>query len=79
MPNTGFNLSGGITSDHVLLNFYQATTLTLSGSLRSSVLAPFAAVIVWRLLDEETFLEQQLPGYAAYRGRTRYRLIPFVW
>ena len=43
------------------------------------VLAPFAAVIAWRLLDEEAFLLQQLPGYAAYRRKTRYRLIPFVW
>jgi protein-S-isoprenylcysteine O-methyltransferase Ste14 len=42
-------------------------------------LAPLAAVIVWRLLDEESFLVQQLPGYTAYRTRTRYRLIPFVW
>jgi protein-S-isoprenylcysteine O-methyltransferase Ste14 len=43
------------------------------------VLAPFAAVIVWRLLDEESVLLKQLPGYAAYCGKTRYRLIPFVW
>src|SRR5262249_11271043 len=43
------------------------------------VLVPFAAVIAWRLLDEEAFLMQQLPGYAAYRNKTRYRLIPFVW
>jgi protein-S-isoprenylcysteine O-methyltransferase Ste14 len=43
------------------------------------VLVPFAAVIVWRLLDEEAFLLQQLPGYAAYCARIRYRLIPRVW
>jgi protein-S-isoprenylcysteine O-methyltransferase Ste14 len=43
------------------------------------VLPPFTAVIVWRLLDEEVFMLQQLPGYAAYRSKTRYRLIPFVW
>jgi protein-S-isoprenylcysteine O-methyltransferase Ste14 len=43
------------------------------------VLAPFAVVIAWRLLDEETVLVQQLSGYADYRARTRYRLIPFVW
>jgi protein-S-isoprenylcysteine O-methyltransferase Ste14 len=43
------------------------------------VLVPFAAVIAWRLLDEEAFLRQQLPGYAAYCAKTRYRLIPFVW
>jgi len=43
------------------------------------VLAPFTAVIAWRLLDEEAFLLQQLPGYAAYRNKVRFRLIPFVW
>jgi protein-S-isoprenylcysteine O-methyltransferase Ste14 len=43
------------------------------------VLAPFTAVIVWRLLDEEAVLLQRLPGYADYRTRTRYRLIPLIW
>lgn len=43
------------------------------------LLAPFTAVIVWRLLDEEAFLLEQLPGYAAYRSKTPYRLIPFLW
>jgi len=40
---------------------------------------PFAAVIVWRLLDEERFLANHLAGYAEYRRKTRYRLIPHVW
>jgi protein-S-isoprenylcysteine O-methyltransferase Ste14 len=40
---------------------------------------PFAAIIVWRLLDEERYLRSHLPGYEAYRQRTRYRLIPHVW
>jgi protein-S-isoprenylcysteine O-methyltransferase Ste14 len=43
------------------------------------VLVPFAAVIALRLLDEEAALLQQLPGYEAYRGKTRHRLIPFIW
>jgi protein-S-isoprenylcysteine O-methyltransferase Ste14 len=42
-------------------------------------LAPMAAVIIWRLLDEEALLVRELPGYAAYRDKTRYRLIPLVW
>ncbi len=42
-------------------------------------LAPMAAVIVWRLLDEEVVLTAQLAGYAAYCAKTRYRLIPHVW
>ena len=40
---------------------------------------PLAVVIVWRLLDEETFLSKNLPGYDEYRRQTRYRLIPFLW
>ena len=40
---------------------------------------PFAAVIAWRLLDEERFLAEHLAGYAAYRERVRYRLVPGVW
>jgi protein-S-isoprenylcysteine O-methyltransferase Ste14 len=43
------------------------------------VLVPFTAVIVWRLLDEEKLLAKDLPGYEAYRQRTRHRLIPGLW
>jgi protein-S-isoprenylcysteine O-methyltransferase Ste14 len=35
--------------------------------------------LVWRMIDEERFLVQNLPGYAEYRGRVRYRLVPLVW
>jgi protein-S-isoprenylcysteine O-methyltransferase Ste14 len=35
--------------------------------------------LIWRLTDEERFLLQNLPGYPEYRGRVRYRLLPFVW
>jgi protein-S-isoprenylcysteine O-methyltransferase Ste14 len=35
--------------------------------------------LIWRLLDEERFLSRNLPGYIAYQGRVRYRLLPRVW
>jgi protein-S-isoprenylcysteine O-methyltransferase Ste14 len=35
--------------------------------------------IVWRLFDEERFLAQDLPGYAAYCGKVRWRLIPGIF
>lgn len=35
--------------------------------------------LIWRLLDEERFLKINLPGYADYCHKTRYRLIPFLW
>ena len=37
------------------------------------------ALLVLRILAEEAFLRCELPGYAAYAKRVRYRLIPFLW
>ncbi len=45
-------------------------------------LLPFAlypVIIVIRILNEEKVLSEGLAGYDAYRGRIKYRLIPFVW
>ncbi len=42
-------------------------------------LIPITLTIVWRLLEEEKFLSEHLPGYAEYKKRVRYRLLPFVW
>jgi protein-S-isoprenylcysteine O-methyltransferase Ste14 len=36
-------------------------------------------VLIWRLLDEERFLVRNLPDYAAYQRRVRFRLLPLVW
>jgi protein-S-isoprenylcysteine O-methyltransferase Ste14 len=50
------------------------------GSYRALLVVPLlVAVLVWRLLEEERFLERNLPGYRAYRRKTRYRLVPAVW
>src|SRR5690348_3525993 len=35
--------------------------------------------LVWRLFDEEAFLRQNLPGYAAYCATVRWRLWPGVF
>jgi protein-S-isoprenylcysteine O-methyltransferase Ste14 len=35
--------------------------------------------VLWRLLDEESFLAANLQGYTEYQKRVRYRLIPHVW
>jgi len=52
-------------------------------ALGSFVVLPVAMLIIpilmFRLLNEEKFLRRELPGYAEYCQRTRYRLIPFVW
>jgi protein-S-isoprenylcysteine O-methyltransferase Ste14 len=41
--------------------------------------AMIVPVLVARILDEETALEKDLPGYVEYKQKTKYRLIPFIW
>jgi protein-S-isoprenylcysteine O-methyltransferase Ste14 len=43
------------------------------------VLVLVLPVLIWRLLDEERFLRQNLPGYPEYQAKVKYRLLPFVW
>jgi protein-S-isoprenylcysteine O-methyltransferase Ste14 len=36
-------------------------------------------MLVWRIFDEEKLLNAELPGYADYARKVRYRLVPFGW
>jgi len=36
-------------------------------------------IIVWRLLEEENFLSQNLSGYKEYCQKVKHRLVPFIW
>jgi protein-S-isoprenylcysteine O-methyltransferase Ste14 len=55
------------------------TPLALGSYWTLLLVVPMIGVLAWRLLDEERFLVRNLPGYAAYCQRTRYRLVPGVW
>ena len=39
----------------------------------------YPVIIVVRLKDEEALLTRELPGYADYKKKVKYRLIPFIW
>ncbi len=43
------------------------------------VFAFYPAIIIVRLKDEEDLLTRELPGYAEYKKKVRYRMIPFIW
>ncbi len=43
------------------------------------VVVAIIPALIWRLLDEESFLSRNLPGYAAYMQEVRYRLLPSIW
>ena len=50
------------------------------GSWWGLLFAPlFVGWIAWRLLNEEKFLRENLPGYTAYAHEVRYRIVPYIW
>jgi protein-S-isoprenylcysteine O-methyltransferase Ste14 len=55
------------------------TPLALGSLVALPVSALIIPIIIFRLLNEEKLLRRDLPGYAGYCQRTRYRLIPYVW
>ena len=40
---------------------------------------PYPIIIIVRLLSEEKLLLKELDGYAEYKNKVKYRLIPFIW
>jgi protein-S-isoprenylcysteine O-methyltransferase Ste14 len=55
------------------------TPLALGSYRTASAFLFLVPILVLRLLNEETILRRDLPGYAEYCEQTRYRLIPYVW
>ena len=43
------------------------------------ILLGYIPIIVKRIRNEERVLVRELEGYAEFRNRVRYRLIPFLW
>ena len=50
------------------------------GSFAGAIVAIVPTVLIGiRAMLEERFLRRELPGYAEYITRTRFRMIPYVW
>ena len=39
----------------------------------------YPAIIIVRLKNEEALLTRELPGYAEYKQKVKYRLLPYIW
>jgi protein-S-isoprenylcysteine O-methyltransferase Ste14 len=44
-----------------------------------AIIALVVPVLMWRILDEERLLKQELWGYAEYTQKVHYRLVPYLW
>lgn len=50
------------------------------GSIYSFIIfLAYPLIIAKRIKGEEEFLEKELVGYREYKGKVKYRLIPFIW
>lgn len=56
-----------------------ALPLALGSYIAIAVAVPGIPLMIFRLLNEEKFLQHELPGYAEYCRRVRYHLVPLVW
>ena len=65
---------------------YMATTvlflsmpLVLASPISFFIMLGYIPVIAMRIRNEEAVLEKGLEGYADYKRKVKYRIIPFIW
>ena len=61
------------------LLLFLSMPLVLGSLIAFVVFLAYPAIIIGRLKDEEKFLEAELAGYAEYKKKVKYRLLPFIW
>ena len=63
----------------VTLLLFLSMPLVLGSLYAFIVFLAYPFIIAARIRGEEAFLEKELDGYAAYKQKVKYRLIPFIW
>ncbi|MBQ4581503.1 MAG: isoprenylcysteine carboxylmethyltransferase family protein [Clostridia bacterium] len=63
----------------VTLTLFLSMPLVLGSGWCFIVFLAYPFIIARRLLDEERFLAAELPGYAEYMQKVKWRLLPFIW
>ena len=58
---------------------FLAIALVLGSWVTFAIFLIYPALLVKRIRNEEAVLEAGLPGYAEYKKKVKYRMIPFVW
>lgn len=58
---------------------FLAMPLVLGSLYAFLIFLVYPVIIAKRIKNEEEILEKELAGYAEYKKRVRYKVIPFVW
>jgi protein-S-isoprenylcysteine O-methyltransferase Ste14 len=59
--------------------FFVGAALSLGSWWRLFAFFFMIPAFIWRIFEEEGLLLKNLPGYAEYKNKVRYRLMPFIW
>lgn len=63
----------------VTIILFFSMPLVLGSILSFIVFLVYPMIIARRIRNEETVLERELEGYAEYKKKVKYKIIPFVW
>ncbi len=63
----------------VTLLLFLAMPILLGSVYALAVFLAYPFIIANRIKGEEELLERELDGYAEYKKKVKYRLIPFIW
>lgn len=63
----------------VTVILFLSMPLVLGSVISFVIFLAYPVIIAKRIRNEEQVLEADLQGYAEYKNKVRYRLIPFVW
>lgn len=63
----------------VTIPLFLSMPLVLGSLFAFFIFLIYPVITVIRIKNEEAVLEKNLEGYAEYKKRVRYRLIPFIW
>ena len=63
----------------VTLLLFLSMPIVLGSIYAFIVFLVYPFIIAKRIKSEEEFLEKELDGYAEYKQKVKYRLIPFIW
>lgn len=63
----------------VTIFLFLSMPLVLGSIFSFAVFLAYPAILAKRIRNEETVLENGLEGYAEYKKKVKYKVIPFVW
>jgi protein-S-isoprenylcysteine O-methyltransferase Ste14 len=61
------------------LLLFLSMPLVLGSPWSFAIMLLYIPIIALRIRNEEQVLERELKGYAEYKQRVRYKVIPFIW